>query len=374
MKFMNKVKTVLILGCILLAATSGFGQTGVSLHIGDNAPELRFSKWIKGTPLKWFDTNRLYAVEFWATWCIPCKQAMPHLSELARKYRSNLTIIGVNAGEMTGGKPYATILPKVEKFVEEMGGDLDYDILADNNENYMWQNWLTASGQSTIPTTFLIQKGKIIWIGHPNDLEKTMLSAMEGNYDMMAQKKSFDNITQKAVEERNKMTALLDPINKLIKDKKYTAAIALIDSTKTDNQAIIPSLQGLKFSTLLNHVGEKEALAFAEKWTKEYSSAPYMVGKEISEKQGLSKQTYEYAAKIFEQKRNAPRALKPMMDYLLAACYQKAGKVNEAVAIQQEALDGAKAALAAGKWPGAITVASVKDYEDTLDSYKKLLK
>lgn len=39
-------------------------------------------------------------VEFWATWCGPCRAAFPHLSQLARKFRgSGLVVVGVNMEE-----------------------------------------------------------------------------------------------------------------------------------------------------------------------------------------------------------------------------------------------------------------------------------
>src|SRR5438045_7958134 len=70
-----------------------------TLKWGDVAPPLKLVKWLKGTPVEQFEPGKTYVIEFWATWCGPCKAAMPHLSELAKKYEGKITFIGVDVWE-----------------------------------------------------------------------------------------------------------------------------------------------------------------------------------------------------------------------------------------------------------------------------------
>lgn len=367
----NRFIAIIFVIWTIISSSFAFGQNNITLHIGDNAPELRYSKWIKGSPVKSYEKDRMYVLEFWATWCVPCKIAMPHLSELARKYKSTTTFIGVNSGEMTGGKPYETVVPEISKFVAAMGKDMDYDVIADDNDMFMGKQWFKASGQVTIPTTYLIKEGKLIWIGHPDSLETVMLKAHFGTYDMAAFKSKFEGRVDPVAAAFNRINLVMTPIYDLISAKKYTEALALIDKSMLENRSLSSQLGSVKFDILIDHVNEKDALAFVREWTSVNSSDRYIAGKNIADRNGLSKETYEFAAQIFELKRKEPRALKPVMDHLLAICYFKAGSINNAVLMEEEALEGAKAALKDGKWPGAISHITVSDYEQKLKEYKK---
>ena len=69
-----------------------------ALDVGDPVPELAISKVIKGDDVKgtYKDRGQITVVEFWATWCGPCRQSIPHLTELQKKYADkNVRIIGI---------------------------------------------------------------------------------------------------------------------------------------------------------------------------------------------------------------------------------------------------------------------------------------
>ena len=55
-----------------------------------NGPNLRLHEQI----------GQVVMVNFWATWCGPCRQEMPHLNRLYEKYRaSGFVLLGVNVDE-----------------------------------------------------------------------------------------------------------------------------------------------------------------------------------------------------------------------------------------------------------------------------------
>ncbi len=150
------------------------------LNIGDAAPSLNV-KWVKGEPVKQLEKGTVYVLEFWATWCKPCIEAMPHLSDLAAKYRDNVKIIGVDVFE----KSYATP-EQVKQFLDTMANRMNYRVVEDNND-FMVENWLIAANEQNngIPNTFIIdQKGRLAWIGHPIHLDSVLLSVVSGGWDV----------------------------------------------------------------------------------------------------------------------------------------------------------------------------------------------
>ena len=104
---------------LLLLFTQVRGQDEITLRIGDPAPAIKYSKWLKGEPVTSFNGGQIYILEFWATWCGPCKGAMPHLTELQKEYEGKVTIVGVGVWEkIKEGQPYESSLPMVAKYVQ----------------------------------------------------------------------------------------------------------------------------------------------------------------------------------------------------------------------------------------------------------------
>jgi thiol-disulfide isomerase/thioredoxin len=163
-----------------LAAVAAFTltATAATLSIGDAAPELKVSQWVKGDAVSGLDSNRTYVVEFWATWCGPCRATIPHLTEMAHQF-TNVTFIGVDVWE-NGSDQEAT----VAKFVKNMGEKMDYHVAMDTPDTFMADHWMKVAGQNGIPTAFLVQSGKVVWIGHPMGLEPALKEVAAGKFDV----------------------------------------------------------------------------------------------------------------------------------------------------------------------------------------------
>src|SRR5207237_986319 len=151
---------------VLLAGWASASPAADNLSVGDSAPKLAVKEFVKGEPVTKFERGKTYVVEFWATWCGPCRISIPHLTELQKQHK-NVTFVGVSIWERDA--------KKVKPFVEEMGDKMDYRVALDEvpeggpaDQGAMAKNWMSAANQEGIPAAFIINgEGKIAWIGYP---------------------------------------------------------------------------------------------------------------------------------------------------------------------------------------------------------------
>jgi len=149
----------------------------VPRKIGDAAPALAITQWIKGAAvdLAAGKGTNVYVVEFWATWCGPCRRTIPHLSALQRDYKDKgVVTIGISDEDA------ATVRP----FVEKMGTNMAYTIALDRAKETA-RAYMRAFAVEGIPHAFVVDKeGKIVWQGHPMDgLDRVLERVTAGTFD-----------------------------------------------------------------------------------------------------------------------------------------------------------------------------------------------
>ncbi|MCP4642192.1 MAG: TlpA family protein disulfide reductase [bacterium] len=126
--------------------------------LGDAAAPLQIAEWLKGDPvdLEAGRGDHFYVIEFWATWCQPCRLTIPRLTRMQKEHRdAGLVVIGVTEEAPGVARP----------FVEKMGDEMDYTIACDAL-SATTVDYRGAYGADSLPWAFLVDtRGRIVWHG-----------------------------------------------------------------------------------------------------------------------------------------------------------------------------------------------------------------
>lgn len=191
------------------------------ITIGSNAPELKINNWVKGGTLIPFEKGKIYLVDLWATWCVPCIAGMPHLSMLQAKYKSiGLEIIGITSEDKFGNS-----FDKVKQFVHRKDSVMNYHVAwapvskKDSVEGIWLHPWMLQAGLGNLPTAFLIDRnGKLVFIGEPLSIDSILDDVIKDRHNITALKNDYADAIR--AEE------VLSKFNASLKANKMEEAVA----------------------------------------------------------------------------------------------------------------------------------------------------
>jgi thiol-disulfide isomerase/thioredoxin len=355
---MKTVNTLPVLRGLLggLAAATGLALAGeATLKVGDAAPKLQVAKWVQGEEVKEFDKAKAYIVEFWATWCGPCKASIPHLNEIHQKFKEKgLVVIGQNVWERDRSA--------VEPFLKTMGDKMTYRVAMDTEgaKGKMAETWMEAAGQNGIPAAFLVGKqGRIAWIGHPMELkERTIEEVLEGTFDFA-----------KAAADHEKQTRARAQLNKLGRDlsthmrgKEWDKAEAVV----TDMEKLMPEderdgLASVRMEIFFGREDYKAAFKLAGELSarnKENAMLQNAIAWDLLTREGIKERDLGTIEKIAVRANEASGGKDPAILDTLARVWFMQDKKSKAIETQQKAVDLADEDMK-------------KQLQEILDAYKE---
>jgi thiol-disulfide isomerase/thioredoxin/predicted negative regulator of RcsB-dependent stress response len=339
------------MSCVAVALAGGLSlnlAAAPSLKVGDAAPKLQTGKWLQGEPVKEFESNKVYLVEFWATWCGPCRVSIPHLNEVQQKFKDKgLVVIGQDFSE----EDESLVAP----FIKEMGDKMTYRVTLDDKKDSpqgkMAVAWMEAAEQTGIPTAFLVdKKGLIAWIGHPMSLTDELVEdVISGKFD-----------AKKAAE----LDVLSHDLSDAIRAKEWDKALStLAQAEKLIPDDERPNLDLPRFAVLLGKKDYDAAYKLASKASEEHKDnvqlqdqMAWMIATSPAIDEG--KRDLAVAETLATRANAASKEENPTVLDTLGRVLFMRGKKDEAIAIAEKALKAAPE--------------QAKEFlQKTLDSYKK---
>jgi thiol-disulfide isomerase/thioredoxin len=143
-------------------------------RVGKVAPPLPPLQWLHGEPVTAFEPGTVYVLDFWATWCGPCLQTLPHLQQVAAAYADRgVVVVGVTT--LTDRNPMGNVRAVLAAF----RSDRHPVRQATTDTPEVEETYRVSS----LPRTVVVgPDGRVAYVGHPLRLEDVLDRLLAGTW------------------------------------------------------------------------------------------------------------------------------------------------------------------------------------------------
>lgn len=210
---MKKFKLIILLTICMIFTNDLFSQ-------------IRISEEIQSSKIALQESNKLYFVDFWATWCAPCINAKKYLTTIQKQFPKDFYVISLTQETPEVVKKYLVRKPS------DLTIAIDYD-----------KETFTKHNIRSLPEGILFNaSGKIVWQGHPADLSsRDIKSLLNRNSERIAVNKFIELKAYEKVKATKNVTSPEEDFELMASDltsgilevnelKKYTSYVGSLKS------------------------------------------------------------------------------------------------------------------------------------------------
>ncbi|ADL11561.1 TlpA family protein disulfide reductase [Acetohalobium arabaticum] len=154
------VGILLLVGCTQTELREKASDVPIKPKVDFKAPDFTLTD-LNGKKVKLSDfKGQVVFLNFWATWCPPCRAEMPHIQEIHQEKGNKVKVLAVNVKESP---------KKVKEFMEKNG--YNFTVLMDKTGEVA-NDYLVRG----IPKTLIINQERVITTEHVGSMNKTKMN------------------------------------------------------------------------------------------------------------------------------------------------------------------------------------------------------
>ena len=209
--------------------------------------------------------GKIVMLDFWATWCGPCKKAIPHMDQISdTRGAQNVHVIGVAIW------PRPNMVPTPD-FVREKGDAMSYRICEDVDGRTA-AAFMEPTGSNGIPTCMVVGKtGQLEWVGHPMaGMDEVLDQVLAGTWDSAA----FAAELRARLEREAKADAIQQELGQATEARDWAGVARLANQLYELDAEQFGGAALMSYDALLRARQAEQAATYGRKLVESFKDVP----------------------------------------------------------------------------------------------------